>query len=69
MSETRMLDVLTDPCPFCGDQRIIAVPADGFYRWLSGSVRLQEAVPDLSEDDQEMLMTGIDPDCSARAEQ
>ena len=32
-----------------------------FQRWLNGSILIQDAFPDLSDDDREILKTGIGP--------
>lgn len=32
---------------------------DGFYRWVKGNALIQNALPDLTADEREMLMTGI----------
>lgn len=49
-------------CPFCGDTREVEVPTEGFRLWRAGEL-IQNALPELSPDDREALMTGICPRC------
>lgn len=56
-----MLEILVQ-CPFCGEQKIIKVPAEGYFAWQSGEC-IQNALPNLSADDREMLISGICPKC------
>jgi len=48
-------------CIVSGEEYSIEVPAEGFTRWQSGTL-IQVALPDLSLDDREFLMSGITPD-------
>jgi hypothetical protein len=56
------LDVPTR-CGFCGESHIVKnVPAQGYADWKAGK-HIQVALPWLSPDDREMLMTGTCPPC------
>ena len=49
-------------CPFCGDTTSVVVDAAGFVAWQSGEL-VQNALPNLSADDREVLISGICPPC------
>lgn len=49
-------------CPFCHKQYAVEVPADGYIRWKRGEL-IQRAMPDVSPDDCEALISGICRDC------
>lgn len=38
----------------------LELPADGYYRWMDGAV-IQKALPQLSVDERELLISGTDP--------
>ena len=50
------------PCPFCGKVNEIVVPKDGYVRWVDGEL-IQKALPTLSDEEREMLLSGICPPC------
>jgi hypothetical protein len=41
----------------CGESRTLEVPAEGFERWQAGEL-IQNAMPELSADDREQLISG-----------
>jgi hypothetical protein len=49
-------------CIFCRQQAFLLVPAEGLGRWLAGAL-IQDALPTLSGDQREMLITGTHPAC------
>jgi len=49
-------------CPFCGDTTKVVVDADGYREWENGEL-VQVALPNLSADDREVLISGICPPC------
>lgn len=49
-------------CVFCGTPKSIEVDDDGFDCWRRG-MRIQDALPKLSADDREMLISGICSEC------
>lgn len=49
-------------CPVCRTPRAVTVPKDGYARWKDG-VLIQKAMPSLTDDEREALMTGICDPC------
>lgn len=49
-------------CPFCGQQAHVAVPAQGLWDWEHGQF-VQVAMPGLTPDEREIVMTGTHPAC------
>lgn len=45
-------------CVFTGEEVCIAVPSEGFNRWLDG-VAIQVAMPDVSPEKREFIISGI----------
>lgn len=58
----RVVEATTKPCMVCGRVSTLQVPAEGFIRWQNGDY-IQTALPDLTVEEREMLMTGTHPDC------
>lgn len=50
-------------CVNCKTHHTITVPTDGYKRWATGQAKIQDALPMLSEDERELLMSGICPRC------
>jgi hypothetical protein len=59
MTETITVSV---PCPFCQNSAELDVPFEGYKAWQSGELA-QNAFPDLSADEREMLISGTCPTC------
>lgn len=57
-----MMTVICRPCMMCGGKGEVVAPKDGVERWLSGEY-VQVALPDLSADEREMLISGTHADC------
>jgi len=53
---------ITKACPFCGEYHEVEVPFDGYMEWQNG-VLIQDALPMLSANEREILISGICPDC------
>jgi hypothetical protein len=49
--------VVTNPCPFCGIMEMVDVPTEGLQRWQGGEL-IQVALPDLSIELRELLISG-----------
>ncbi len=49
-------------CPFCGKINNVEVPEKGYTDWQDGKM-IQYALPNLTADERELLMTGICSDC------
>ena len=56
------VDVITPKCFFCGRGSVLQVPKDGFDKWKSGTL-IQFALPELTDDEREMLINGTHPIC------
>lgn len=54
--------VVTPVCMFCGEAGSISVPQAGLIAWKSGAL-IQEALPELSAPEREMLKSGIHSSC------
>lgn len=52
-------------CPFCGRTTEVEVPFDGFVDWNEG-VSIQDAMPRISAEVREVLISGICPKCQAK---
>lgn len=57
-----MLKIRTT-CPLCGKINYVEVSAIGFMRWQEEGVCIHKALPELSDNDRELLETGICPKC------
>ena len=57
-----MITVNTKQCMFCGKTGTVEVPEDGFQKWRDG-VLIQDAMPDVSKEVREVLITGTHPEC------
>lgn len=53
---------LSNSCPLCGTRRTVEVSAEAYENWNKRGFLIQHAFPELSEDDRELLLSGI---CSA----
>lgn len=60
MQATTLIDV---KCIRCAARRTIIVPIAGYKLWSSGQAHIQDALPTLTEDERELLKTGICPVC------
>lgn len=50
-------------CPMCGRTSYLKVPTEGYTAWKLHNVLVQDAFPQLSAEDRELLISGICPDC------
>lgn len=57
-----MMTVVDVVCPFCGKEYTITVPVKGFQEWKNG-ISIQRAMPELSAEDRESLISGICLEC------
>ena len=64
MSETEI--VVKTKCPICGRPQNIVVSREGYENWRHNGKLIQNALPTLTADEREALMTGICPDCWGR---
>jgi len=49
-------------CGICKTTHKLTVPIEGFIKWRSG-VLIQQALPELSADDRELLISGVCGGC------
>ena len=54
--------LITTTCPLCGDTEDIYTPTKNFIDWEDGML-IQKAMPFLSDDDRERLVSGLCPAC------
>lgn len=63
------MTVRTDPCRVCGaDALVEPVDFEGWVMWDEGYATIDEALPDLDEDQRRLLETGIHAHCWFRWE-
>lgn len=53
-----MTVVIPVQCRACGGQHKIAVDFDAFVAWKGGELLIQDALPELSADERELLISG-----------
>ena len=53
-------------CPWCGEEHKVKVPFEGYLAWQSGE-SIHVAMPQLSADEREMLISGVCPECWKKA--
>lgn len=58
--DDRMIVIRT--CPICNKKSYINVSKDAYNDWKSGTV-IQKALPELTEDQREWLISGFCPEC------
>lgn len=49
-------------CPICGKEWELIVSTDGYLAWKNGAL-IQQALPDMSNNEREMLISGMHGDC------
>ena len=52
---------ITKKCVFTGKEYSVVVPIEGYSKWKKGML-IQDALPELSVDDREFLISGISPE-------
>lgn len=62
-----MITVMTKPCMICYRRSEIKMPQDAYDRWKIKGLYIQDAWPDGSPEEREMLLTGTHPDCWDKA--
>jgi len=62
MLGAEIIKVKNPVCCICHNGSTIRVPRAGFRKWQNGGL-IQECLPTLTDDEREMLMTGIHPFC------
>ena len=59
---TKMISVARQ-CPFCGKKYAVEVPEKGFLDWFEGRMVIQRAMPQISAEIRESLLTGMCAEC------
>lgn len=54
--------VACKPCPECGKRGQVVVDEQAYFDWKNGML-IQDAMPNLSADERELLITGTHPAC------
>lgn len=57
-----MTSVVAAPCRLCNQVTDLTVNIEGFIAWQGGEL-IQEALPELSADQRELLISGTCPKC------
>lgn len=50
-------------CPCCGKEQVVTVDVNRYEAWRRGELMIQHALPDLTPDQREVLLSGICPEC------
>jgi hypothetical protein len=58
--------MITKPCIRCGEEQKVEVPEEGYLRWTRGQDTIENAMPQVSADDREILLSAMCPHCWAR---
>jgi len=57
------VDVNTSTCMACGKRDKVTIPKEGYLKWIVDGEYIQVALKDLPENDRELILTGIHPEC------
>jgi hypothetical protein len=60
--------LLVKHCPGCGKRSTIEVPDAGYIAWMQGTLYLSEAMPELTPEQRDQVLTGWHPECVQRLE-
>lgn len=58
-----MIVQIQKKCKACGKPHTIEVDDKKFQLWMSGKVHIQNALPNISDNDRELLLSGICGKC------
>ena len=61
-SQVRTIEILTPRCMVCGDNTLMTVDAERYVAWKDGML-IQDAFPELSRDQAELIKTGTHGEC------
>lgn len=62
MTEGHMVKIKVN-CIQCDEPQRMEANADGYIEWHYGDEYIQDAMPELSPDEREMLISGVCPKC------
>ena len=63
MEDQTRIGVVEVTCIVCGSQHIVKVPKIGYMLWKTRGISIQNAMPQLSDDERELLLSNICPRC------
>lgn len=55
--------VVTPPCVYCHKRGEVEVDLDEFVKWENSDLNIQDAMPSVTDDVREQLITGTHPEC------
>ena len=58
----RMKISVQNVCPKCGKLQTVKVEQSQYHRWMAGE-NIQKAMPNLTPNEREVLLSGICPEC------
>lgn len=50
-------------CICCGQNKVVEMDSMAYLRWMEGDIHIQDVAPELSEDDRELLISGVCGPC------
>jgi len=56
-------DIIDLPCQVCGKNCTLLIDKQGFEDWLNGEKYIQDALPELTAGERELLISGTCDDC------
>ena len=56
------IEIMTS-CPFCGEPNVITISQEEYENYYIKGMLIQDAMPDLTATEREMLISGICPSC------
>jgi hypothetical protein len=57
--------VVKTTCDLCKDQKVLTIPETSWLAWTGGEL-IQKAMPEISKDDRELLISGTCGPCFAK---
>jgi hypothetical protein len=57
------VEVHTQPCMGCNKREKLTIPKAGYDAWIVEGEYIQVALPDLTPEERELILTGIHPKC------
>lgn len=58
-----MKQITTPMCPVCGISTVMLVDEIAYERWQSREILIQQAFPDMTLGERELMKTGFHPQC------
>lgn len=61
-----MMMTIETMCPFCGEINTVEMDINAYADWQFNGKNIQDAAPEMSPTDREMLISGICPKCQVK---